>query len=601
MARFALSGGSIKSSLMHKLLSLLFVLLFHALNLKAQTLEFANGLQSSGNVKILCSDHDQQGNLLLGGFFTGSFDADPDLLNSYYLQSTGNLKDAFLIKYNANGNLVWAFAMGSGSGDEEVRSLAVDANGDVLLSGIHGFSFDADPDTAVRLIPYNNQVWTNLPDVFVMKFSANGNHLWSFALGSRFNDLVHNIDLTTNGSIVITGVLEDSLDFNPDTAQLFLAPSIAGFGDAFMASYDANGVFLWVKKIGNATSIENFFYVDVSLAGNIYTGGTFTGDVDFNPSPSAGYTLSAEIPLRYFIAKYDGLGNFIWARKLFSTTGDSHLNGITTDNMDNLYLCGDFSDTVDFNLANAQIFNLVSTGNLDGFVARYAPNAAFVWAKQIGTLNGNEIFESICTNPQQELWLSAKFNESILDADPGPAIDDVYGQGNNDVLVLSLDLNGNFAKAMAIGGAGEENNSIVGSDSTGLVWIMGAYNDTVDFDLSWQTNFLTANQQSNCFLARYDFNQIITHGTQTNNTQTHSPLLFPNPNNGDFFLQFKHAVQGEYKIYNLQGQVVLEEQVNIAQQALRITLKNQPPGTYWLKWSEIGSPSLYFKWIVHPF
>lgn len=568
---------------MYKLLSLLFVLLFQDLNLKAQTLEFAIGLQCSGNVKILCSDHDQQGNLFVGGFFTGSFDADPDLLSSFYLQSAGSLTDAFLIKYDANGNLVWAFAMGSGSGDEEVRSLVVDANGDVLLSGIHGFSFDADPDTVVRLIPYNNQVWTNLPDVFVMKFSANGNHLWSFALGSRFNDLVHNIDLTTNGSIVITGVLEDSLDFNPDSSQFFLAPSITGFGDAFMASYDANGVFLWVKKIGNPTSIENFSYVDVSLAGNIYVGGTFTGDVDFNPSPSAGYTLSAEIPVRYFIAKYDGLGNFIWARKLFSTSGDSHLNGISTDNLDNLYLCGDFSDTVDFNLANAQIYNLVSTGNLDGFVARYAPNAAFVWAKQIGTLNGNEIFESIRTNPQQELWLSVKFNQSILDADPGTAIYDVYGQGNNDVLVLSLDLNGNFAKAISIGGLGEEKNSIICSDSTGLVWVMGAYADTVDFDLSWQTNLLAANQQSNYFVARYNFNQILTHGTQQEAEQAHSISLFPNPNHGDFTLELKTETAFEISIFNLQGQLLQHEHFPAQLHRLEIKLKDPQPGLYWLQ------------------
>lgn len=579
----------------------LFFFVSLSFSLHAQTLKFANSIGNSSTVNITCSNFDNQGNLIVGGYFNGSFDANPDSNTIFLLQASGNSMDAFLIKCNSLGQLLWAYSFGSAVGQDQITALSVDANGDIFCVGWHGFSFDADPDTDTNMVSYNNQIWNNLPDGFVIKFSAAGSYLWSFALGSRFNDAILDVDHTPGGGIVITGNLEDTIDFDPGIGQFILSPSIAGFGDAYIASYDGNGGFLWVKKIGNPNTIENFSFVEVGTTGDIYTGGTFTGDVDFNPSPSVGYTLSAEIPVRYFIAKYDGLGNFIWARKLFSTTGDSHLNGITTDNMDNLYLCGDFSDTVDFNLANSQVFNLVSAGNLDGFVAKYAPNAAFVWAKQIGTSGGIEIFESIQTNSHQELWMSARFNQSILDADLGTAIYDVYGQGNNDVLVLSLDLNGNFAKAMAIGGSGEEKNSIICSDSTGLIWIMGNYSDTVDFDLSWQTNLLAANQQSNCFLARYDFNQIITNGTQTNNRQTQYPLLYPNPNNGDFILQFQHAVQGEYKIFNLQGQVLLEEQVNIAQPAISISLRNHPSGTYLLKWSEMGSPTMHLKLTVNSY
>jgi hypothetical protein len=562
-----------------------FAIFFGSLSfsLQSQTLEFANSIGNSSTVKISCSDFDNQGNLIVGGYFNGSFDADPDSNTIFLLQASGNSTDAFLIKYNSQGQLVWAYAFGSAVGQDQITGLALDANGDIFCVGSHGFSFDASPDTAFIMLPYNNQIWNNLPDGFVIKLSAAGNYVWSFALGSRFNDAIFDLDVNALGGIIITGSLEDSLDFDPSLNQHFLAPSIGGFGDAYIASYDGNGAFLWVKKIGNPNTIENFLFVEIGITGDIYTGGTFTGDVDFNPSPTVGYTLNAEIPLRYFIAKYTSLGNFVWARKLFSTSGDSHLNGIAVDDADNLYLCGDFADTVDFNLSNSQVYNLISDGVLDAFVAKYSPGAGFLWAKKIGTQNGNEIFESVHINTQQELWLSGKFNQSIIDADPGTAVYAIYGQGNNDVIVLALDVNGNFSKAISIGGAGEEKNSLVKSDSTGMVWVCGNFSDTVDFDLSWQTHFLQANTQNHNFIARYNFNQLITAELDNAKHEVIKPNIFPNPNQGSFSLQLENENATQIKIFNLQGQLLQQETVPPKQNIYEVKMKDAKPGIYFVE------------------
>src|SRR5690606_3721868 len=64
----------------------------------------------------------------------------------------------------------------------------------------------------------------------------------------------------------------------------------------FVLKLDANGNFLWVKRMGGASSYDRGTSITTDIAGNVYTTGHFQGTADFNPETgthnitSAGFT-----------------------------------------------------------------------------------------------------------------------------------------------------------------------------------------------------------------------------------------------------------------------------------------------------------------------
>lgn len=90
---------------------------------------------------------DPQGNVLCGGWYTGTFDADPGP-GIAPLVSAGGM-DAFLLKVDADGNYRWAYSFGSTSGDQ-VRGIHVDADGALTLTGTFTGTVDMDPGPAVH-------------------------------------------------------------------------------------------------------------------------------------------------------------------------------------------------------------------------------------------------------------------------------------------------------------------------------------------------------------------------------------------------------------------------------------------------------------------
>jgi energy-converting hydrogenase Eha subunit B len=588
---------------MRIILFVFFFVFLNSLDLNAQWFQGGGAIPCNQNASINSTAVDFFGNIIIGGYFKGNIDLNVDTSIAQSYSSAGALEDAFLAKYDSSGNLIWSFSLGSNNGNERIQAITLDPQNNIYVGGYYGGNFDADPDTSTHLLIQNNTIWFNISDAFLAKYSPDGKLIWAFSLSSQYNDYINDIDYSAQGKIVIAGFYEDSLDFDPGPNNAPLLVGVSGFGDGFFASYDTSGNFNWVKRLGSATVTENLKYLETDTSGAIIIGGTFTSSLDFDPSPSAGYTLDPEIALRYFLAKYNSSGNFVWARKLYSLSGNDKLFGLSVDANNNIYTIGEFTDTVDFNLSNSVVFNLTTAGDFDGFIAKYSPSAAFVWAKKIGLPNVNESLNSMVINDANEIYLSGFFQGNGIDVDMGAPQFLLNGNGAKDIMLLRTNLNADLLGAIAIGGTANETAGCLASTSLGSVIASGQFSGNVDFDLSWENSVYQSLGTNDPFFAHYDFTILLTGERVEKEFLSPSSTisLFPNPNHGDFFLEFGHPVQGVYEIYNLQGQLLHHEKVNAAQRSIKITLSHQPPGTYWLKWTEVGSPSRHFKLLLHSF
>ena len=120
---------------------------------------------------------DDEGNIFVCGYFNG--DADFDGIR---LTGTSGGRDAFLVKYDADLNVIWARSA-TGKGNDLAFSLASDENGSVYVYG----SFEDKLDFSGAEIEA-----VGAPDVFVAKYSSGGKVIWAKKAG--IDKLDHRLD-----------------------------------------------------------------------------------------------------------------------------------------------------------------------------------------------------------------------------------------------------------------------------------------------------------------------------------------------------------------------------------------------------------------------
>ena len=257
------------------------------------------------------------------GFRLGHWNRQLDLHGNLY---------AFVSKFDASGNYVWAKAL-EGSGSTSSEGIAVDSDGDVYTTGFFYDTADFNPSHgSVALLSTAGG-----RDIFVSKLNAAGDYLWAKSLGGSLDDWSAAIAVDDDQNAYLTGSFSGTADFNPAVG---VAANLTAFGfdDMFVSKLDANGNYVWAKSLANGVIvISSALAVDGS--GNVYTTGVFYGTADFNPDSGAVNNLTAAGSYDAFVNKLDSNGNFVWAKGM-GGEGSEVSRGIALDDAANVYTTG---------------------------------------------------------------------------------------------------------------------------------------------------------------------------------------------------------------------------------------------------------------------
>lgn len=279
---------------------------------------------------------------------------------------------------------------------------------------------------------------------------AQVDYLWAKSIGGTSYEVGNSITVDNIGNVYITGSFSGTADFDP-SASIANLTSLGG-SDIFIAKYDASGNYIWAKQIGGIDSdISRSIALDNS--GNIFITGSFNDTVDFDPSIGI-QNLSSSGWTDIFIAKYDGAGNYIWAKGIGSSSYDES-NSITIDNLGNLLFTGYFFGNVDFD-AGLNTNNLNSVSGQSIFIAKYDNTGNYIWAKGIG---GNQCFNvgySVTTDTLGNVFTTGGFSvdENLvdyLDFDPGVGVYNLYSSSGISSFILKLNSAGSFEWANGFG------------------------------------------------------------------------------------------------------------------------------------------------------
>jgi hypothetical protein len=239
---------------------------------------------------------------------------------------SGAYDQAFVRKYDLNGNDGWSRQFGSDSTDR-ASAVAVDATG-VYVSGVVGGTLSGQKSLGDS-------------DGFLRKYDPDGRELWTRQFGTSGLDEVLTMAVDRSG-VYVAGITDGMM-----TGQIS-----AGDVDGFVRKYNPNGTELWTRQLGVST-YDDILGIAVSASG-LYIGGNTTGTLRGQTS-AGGYDG--------VVRQYDSSGHEGWTLQ-FGTPRDKHdeVLSIAVD-ATGIYVAG---------VTEGALPGQANRGNYDAFVIKLA-------------------------------------------------------------------------------------------------------------------------------------------------------------------------------------------------------------------------------------
>ncbi|MFZ5554183.1 MAG: T9SS type A sorting domain-containing protein [Bacteroidota bacterium] len=182
------------------------------------------------------------------------------------------------------------------------------------------------------------------------------------------------------------------------------------------------------------------------------------------------------------------------------SVGSAH---IIADDSGNIYVSGTFMGTSEFDPGTDTLL-YTSAGGSDIFIKKLDPFGNLVWAKRIGG-TGNDGTGAIEIDSLHNVYLTGSF-ENTTDFDPGTGIFSASATVN-DMYILKLDQNGNFAWMKQIGCSFEEYGTDVHISKSGILHVAGYHNALgCDLDPGPGVYTVSATTDSKIFYLKLDLN-----------------------------------------------------------------------------------------------
>jgi len=297
---------------------------------------------------------------------------------------------------------------------------------------------------------------------------------------------INDSTLDVKGDVITAGFVrdnnKDSIIIHPLSGNEFTVVYIGETSDAV-----SNGIA--VNSSG-----------DVFLTGNLAgkSIGTYLTNNNYNSRSSN--NLSNDI----FLLKYNSLMTYKWSF-LIGGSGYDIGTDIEIDRDDNIYIAGNFSETVDFN-PDIAIEEHQSGGNLDSFLCKFDSSGVFIWVETFGgpqDVLSNSIYidESVQTTDSQTYVISGGSFEGVTNVSKTISFN---SNGGSDCYVSKYDSDGNLIWSKAWGGIGNDSVKSINGDINGNIYIAGNFESDVDFNPGQDIDLHQSNGEEDAFITVLD-------------------------------------------------------------------------------------------------
>lgn len=360
-----------------------------------QWVQHAGGADDDGGTAIAVDRH---GDVYVTGYFL-----DRATFGSTILLG-GNV-DLFVMRLAPDGSYQWAINVVSQLGNEIGWGIAVDAQGDLRVTG-----------SISGTLNIGGTVVTG--EMFVGKLTPGS--IWQWAVGVNCTSYsgVAGVVVDRNGDSYFAGYFSDTLQVDNFTFRS------AGTSDGFVAKVSPTGSWQWAVVVGSS-QIDEIHGIGMDGAGDVYVTGEFMGTVAFDT-----VSVSSSGSTDVFVAKISQAGNWQWAAQAGGAASDRG-SAITVDSSGNSYLTGAIGGSARFGTTNLP--GSGSNGDSDLFVAALAADGVWLRAEGVGG-SGNDMGQGLALAPNGALLVTGKYNSSSIILGPTRLTNPVV---NADAILLA--------------------------------------------------------------------------------------------------------------------------------------------------------------------
>lgn len=468
-------------------------------------------------------------------------------INKTKITSDGNNDDYFIVTLNSDGAQPIGKKGGGMSVDRAVGS-TIDSDGNVWVVG----TFSGKIDLAGQVYDSEGE-----NDIFIAKYSPDGTMIIGKKGGGMSVDRVSGIAPDKNGGIIIAGLFSGkismgnvTLESEPDAQEFYI----------FKISADGNSV---IGKKGGGMSVDR-----VSVAsdqnGNIILGGSYHGPLTIDQSVLSVSKSKEEL----FLVRFNP--NLTLGR-MFNHAGNvssiSRITQITTDLDQNIIVVGEFKNTLSL---DKLAFKSIGP-NEDVFIAKFsATEMALDWGKKGGGMSVDRA-TGVTTDSKGNIFFTGTFSDQFRFVRK-PLI----SKGGRDFFVNKLTPEGQIIWNTSGGGEEDDSLAAIACDKRGSLFAMGDYRKSAFIkNRKWDSAGGT-----DVFFAKFGFGNYTTID-QTNEISS-IPGIYPNPNDGSFYLELPENLKSEtiIQVFDIQGRQVYQNNCDPASDGylLKIELQNLNSG-----------------------
>jgi hypothetical protein len=488
----------------------------------------------------ICSDN--FGNSYVAGAYSKNLiicnDTLPDVIQPTSSNSTQNL---FISKFDSTGNCIWTktgiskVPMTSGGAiGPEITDIKY-FEGNIYCTGVFTDIMIFDNDTLL-----NPACISYCTSSFIMKIDTTGVIIWSkcFQGSTSYSGVTALVPY--NNGIFVSGSYQGTILI--DTFQLN-APNPWTY-NGYLLKLNSLGNCLWAKNTGNSYIGSSASDLVFDNNKNLYIVGSYGDSIVF---PTI--TLNDSTPVwarSTFFAKYDTLGNFIWAKG-----GKASIRGLIYNprlcfsNSGHIYFTGSFSDSVRFGSATD---TTTSSFWYKDILVKLDSMGQFIWSKASGNRNSfNNFSSAIESNNSGFVLFSGFMNTVVVGNDTINS-----NSGLLDNLLTQYDNNGNVIWNKYFGGMSQEIPKDVNCNSA-FVYMTGRTMSNYSIDAFNITN----KGAGDIFIGRLKINSSLTNLFYNTTNYNLEYSIFPNPTNHNFNVSSNKIIE-QVIITDLLGQIVYQ-------------------------------------------
>ncbi len=166
------------------------------------------------------------------------------------------VRELVVTKSDSDGRLSWTKQFESSEGLIEGRGIALDSQGDVIVTGLA--RGDVDASSALGKI-----------DAVVLKLSsATGEIIWVTHLGTETDDYGFALAVDVEDAIYVAGMTNGMLE----------GQASSGRADGFVAKLDTDGALVWTRQIGSGEN-DSFTAITVDPTERVFVAGNAGGSI----------------------------------------------------------------------------------------------------------------------------------------------------------------------------------------------------------------------------------------------------------------------------------------------------------------------------------